>query len=176
VGEFDNSGDIQACAVPEADLGHRNELRFLINQLLEILERDIPVGAAGNVDYARATQFLCVPDLRMGGELEVADNDFVAPLVEIERAGERVDPGGCRSSHCDLIRLCVQHPRHQGADSLVLHHPHVPVCSYEQTVFHVVVDRLFDAVGQRAIRAAIQVGFALQDWKPAAQRLEVRDH
>src|SRR6185437_14915776 len=99
-----DAGDVQPGTVAKAHLRDGDELRPLVDRAREILQRDVTVGRPGYVHHLRVAALLCVPDLRVGRKLEVADDDLVAWPREIERAGERVDTrrGGCR--HRDLIR------------------------------------------------------------------------
>jgi hypothetical protein len=94
VRESDDTGNVEPGAVAEADMSDRHELRFLIDQLLEVLQRNVPIRCPGNVHYPRPTQFLGVPYLRVGRKLKVAYDDLVSLAVEIECARQRIDTGG----------------------------------------------------------------------------------
>jgi len=79
----------------EANLSHRNQLRLLIDGLLEVLQRDVAVGRSWDVDYPGTAQLLRVPDLSVGGNSKSLITDLVAAPFEIKRARERIDPGRC---------------------------------------------------------------------------------
>src|SRR5690242_9031875 len=115
-----------------------------------------------------------MPDLRIGGELEVTHDYLVARPVEPERARERVEAGRSRGRDRNLPGTGTQHGSHGAAHGLVLFDPYVPVRAHLQTVFHVGVDRIAYAVGQGAVRAAVEIGLARQYREAPTQGHEVR--
>src|SRR4029453_11091705 len=95
-GEARDAFDVQAAAVPEADVRRGYERRSLVDRVGEALQRDRPVALGGNVDDPDAASLLRVPDLADRRKLEVADDDGVASLVEAQPAGERAHARGDR--------------------------------------------------------------------------------
>src|ERR1700724_572648 len=71
VRQLDDTGNVELGAIAEADVRDGHELSFFVDQLLEVLERNVAVRGPGNVHNTCATQLLCMPDLRVGRELEV---------------------------------------------------------------------------------------------------------
>ena len=63
--------DVDARAVPVADVRDRDDARVVVDLALEALERDRPVRVGLDVDDARAAQLLRVPDLADRRELPV---------------------------------------------------------------------------------------------------------
>src|SRR6202034_1422744 len=119
--------------------------------------RYVAVGCARHVHHVRAARLLGVPDLCVGGKLEVAHHDLVAPAGEIQSAGERVDACGGGGGHRDLVGTRPEHSRHGDPHRLVLRHPHVPVRADQQPVVHVGVDSLTHTLGQRTVGAAVEI-------------------
>jgi hypothetical protein len=124
----------------------------------------------------RAARLLRVPDLRIGGKLEIADHDLVARAGELKRARQGIQSGGYRRGHGDLIGRGVQQRRGQIAHRLVLHHPNVPVRAHQQPIFHVGVECRSYLVRKCAIRTAVKIGLSLQYREFLAQRLEILFH
>src|SRR5207253_8654523 len=88
VRKLDHTGDVGPASVAEADVGDRDKRRLLVDRGVEAFERDRRIGLRGNVDDAGAAALLRMPDLTDRRELEIADHDFVAPLLEAETAGQ----------------------------------------------------------------------------------------
>jgi hypothetical protein len=174
--QLGDAGDVQPRAVTEANLCDGDQLRALIDETREVLERNVAVCCNGHVHHLGAEALLRMPDLGVARKLEVADDDLVAPAAEIQRARERVDTGGGRGSDGDLIRAHAQHLRHGRAHRLLPAEPALPVRAHRQPIVQVGVDSLPHGIGQRAIRAAVEIGLALEQRESAPQRAKIARH
>ena len=117
-----------------------------------------------------------MPDLRIGGKLEIADHNLVARAGEVDGARQGIQSGGNGCGYGDLIGRGVQQRRRQIAHRLVFSHPNVPIRAHQQPVFHVGVERGPHLVRKRAIGPAVEVGLSLQNREFLAQRLEILFH
>ncbi len=125
---------------------------------------------------AGAAAGLGMPDLRAGGEFEIGHHHLVALAGKIEGAGQRIEPGRYRGGDGDLVGSGIQQRGHALAHRLVLADPQIPVGAEQQAILHIGVEGGLDAVGQRAIGAAIEIGLARQHGKLAPQRGKIRGH
>src|SRR6185369_11877715 len=67
VSELHDAGDIQLHAIAKADVRDGDDARLLVDELLEVLKRDVALRVFGNVHDARPTRGLRVPDLTARG-------------------------------------------------------------------------------------------------------------
>ena len=154
-----------------------DQRRALVDRGLEALERDRPVRLGGHVDYADAAALLGVRDLTDRRKLEVADDDRVAALAEAQAAEQRADAGGDRSRHRDLVLVRVHQARNAAAHGLEPPDPVLPRRAVLVPVVEVPGVRLAHRVGERALRAAVDVDLPLEDREavpdPSRQRSDI---
>ena len=161
VRELGDLGHGQARPVAVADGGDRDERRPLVDQALEVLERDDAVGGR-HVDDLGAAQLLGMPDLPDGRELEVADDDPRA-LGVVEGARERAHPRRERGRHRDLVGLAADEAREGGPGRLGPLDPVLPGCALVVPVGEVGLVGAADRVRERPLRARVDVAEPLED-------------
>ena len=133
-----------------------------------------PSRAFGHVLDHRAAARLGVPDLARGGELEVGDHHLVALAGEVERAGQRVDPGRGRGGDRDLVGRGAQQGGH-ARRAPPRPRPTQPSQSAPELepVVEVAPERGLDVGRQQAVGAAVQIGLGRQGREARAQSSDV---
>jgi hypothetical protein len=115
------------------------------------------------MDDARAAQLLGVRELPDGREREVGHDDLAAPPAKVERAQQRADRRRDRGHHRDLGGPGVDQLGEGAAHSLTALDPVLPRRSFSVPVGQVGVIGRADLERQRALRAAVDIGLALED-------------
>ena len=162
-------------AVAKADVRDRNDARLLVDELLEVLQRDIAVRISGTCTTRAPRGSARARSARWSG----TRNRLRPPCCagrEFERAGDRVDARRSRRGDRDLILARAEQLRDARAQRFVLSHPARPSRSRARRGFEIILECPAHVQRQQAVRAAVQVGHVLQQREFPTQRCEIRFH
>ena len=147
------------------DEGRADERRPLVDRLL------VRLGLGRDLDDLGAAELLRVRDLADRRELVLRDHDPVPRSREVERGDEGADCGGDRRLDRDVVRLGAEQGGERGAGGLGALDPVPPLGAVLVPAGEVLLVRAADRVGQRPLRARVDVDLALEDRKTPANRL-----
>ena len=153
----------QPRAVAVADGRDRDDRGALVDRALDVLRRDDV--------HLRTAQLLRVPDLADRRELVVADHDL-RPLREVDRTRERADACRERRRDRDVVGLRVHEPREGRARRLVALDPVVPRRAALVPADEVLLVGGAHGIGERALRARVDVDEPLEDREALATRAD----
>ncbi len=172
--ELDDALEVDAGAVAVAHLRDRDERRALVDRGVEGLERYDGGIALRHVPDREAAVFLRVPDLADGRELEVGDDDAVAPGVRAQAAGDRVHARRDRRRDGDLVVVGAHEAGEARARRLGALHPVLPGRALLVPVAQVVGVGAAHRVGEHALRAAVEVDLMLEQREAVADGVRQR--
>ena len=172
--ELDDALEVDAGAVAVADLRDRDERRALVDRGVERLERHDGRVALRHVADREAAVLLRVPDLPDGRELEVGDDDAVAPAVRAQAARDGVHAGRDRGRDGDLVVVGADEAGEARARRLGALHPVLPGRALLVPVAQVVGVGAAHGVGEHALRAAVEVDLVLEQREAMADRVRQR--
>ena len=131
-----------------------------------------PSALRTHVNDLGAAKLLGVSDLADGGELVLADHDARATAA-LERQGrhDRVHTLRDRCRHRDLVGLAVQEPRKARAGRFGPLDPELPLCAVRVPAREVLLVCVAHAVGERTLRARVEIRRVLEDREFGAHRV-----
>ena len=139
----------------------------LVDRLVEPLERDLR-AVGGHDVHLGAAQLLRVPDLADRRELEVADHDLAAASPKSIALASALTPAESDVVTATSSGCAVDEARERRARRLGALDPVVPRRAALVPARQVVVVRGAHRVGERALRARVDVGEPLEDREPRA--------
>ena len=148
----------------------RDDERVVVDRTLEVLEWDRAVVCCEDVRDACTARLLRVPDLADRRELPVREDDL-RPVRKAQATRERAHARRERRRHGNLIRARVDEAREGAACRFLPLDPVLPRSALLVPVGEVLPVRGAHGVGQRSLRAGVDVHLMLEDREAVAAAL-----
>src|SRR5579864_7321347 len=150
-------------SVLKADVCERHDASVAIDHCLVVRSRNTVAFGLDELHIGTATA-LSEPDMAHRGEFKLPHDDF-PPFAKTQGACDAVDPRRYAGHDSNFIRGATDEIRKSRTCRLILLHPHIPRRAPLMPTCNVVLQTAFHSVGQRTLRAGVEINLALKDFE-----------